>query len=60
MAEFVVCMKLRSFVAMHRVDYHVRIPSQEFLSAAKNIPIWSPTKPGEHRSFDDERFYGEV
>ena len=47
-------------VAMHRVDYPVWIPSQEFLSAAKNIPIWSPTKPGEHRSFDGERFYGEV
>ncbi len=58
--EFVARTNLKSFVAMHRVDYPVWIPSQEFLSAAKNIPTWSPTKPGEHRLFDDDRFYGEV
>ena len=54
--EFVARTKIKSFVAMHRVDYPIWEPSQRFLSIAKNIPIWSPIKPGEHRSFDGEKF----
>ena len=54
--EFVARTKVKSFVAMHRVDYPRWQPSQTFLTAAGNIPIWSPTEPGEHRSFDGEKF----
>ena len=54
--EFVSKTNIKSFVAMHRVDYPLWTPSQEFLSAAKDIPVWSPIKPGEHRSFDGEKF----
>ena len=54
--DFVAKVKIKSFVAMHRVDYPIWKPSQEFLSAAKNIPVWSPIEPGEHRIFDGEKF----
>ena len=54
--EFVAHTKLKSFVAMHRVDYPVWEPSQAFLSTSKNIPTWSPKKPGEQRSFDGDKF----
>ena len=58
--EFVARTKIKGFVAMHRVDYPIWEPSQKFLSVSKDIPTWSPTKPGEHRSFDDGKFYDEV
>lgn len=54
--DFVAKTKVKSFVAMHRVEYPIWEPSQKFLSVAKNIPIWSPIKPGEHRTFDEEKF----
>lgn len=54
--EFVSRTNIKSFVAMHRVDYPRWEPSKTFLEAAKNIPIWSPTEPGEHRVFDGEKF----
>lgn len=54
--EFVTRTKVKSFVAMHRVGYPVWQPSEKFLSAARGIPVWSPIKPGEYRSFDGEKF----
>ena len=57
--EFVAKTKLKSFVAMHRVGFPKWQPSQTFLSAAKNIPIWAPLKPGEHRIFNGENFLGD-
>lgn len=53
--EFVSRTRVKSFVAMHRVDYPIWQPSEKFLAAARNIPIWSPIKPGEHRTFDGEK-----
>ena len=53
--EFVTRAKIKNFVAMHRVDFPLWKPSQKFLSAAKEIPIWSPQTPGEHRTFDGEK-----
>lgn len=57
--DFVSKTKIKGFVAMHRVDYPMWQPSQEFLSAAKNIPVWCPLKPGERRIFDGEKFSEE-
>ena len=54
--EFVSRTKVKSFVAMHRVDYPMWQPSPAFLAAARNIPIWSPVTPGEGRIFDGENF----
>ena len=54
--EFVSRTDVKSFVAMHRVDYPLWQPSPEFLAAAKGIPIWAPVTPGEHRTFDVAKF----
>ncbi|MBQ3443262.1 MAG: MBL fold metallo-hydrolase [Selenomonadaceae bacterium] len=54
--DFVAQTKVKGFVAMHRVDYPLWEPSQEFLAVAKDIPTWSPIKPGEQRTFDGEKF----
>ncbi|MBD3879931.1 MAG: MBL fold metallo-hydrolase [Quinella sp. 1Q5] len=54
--EFVAQTKVKSFVAMHRVDYPRWEPSQEFLAVAEDIPTWSPLTPGEQRTFDEEKF----
>ena len=54
--EFVSKTNVKSFVAMHRVDYPLWQPSQKFLSSARGIPIWAPVTPGEYRSFDVARF----
>ncbi len=54
--DFAAKTKIKSFVAMHRVDYPIWEPSQKFLSVSKGIPIWSPIKPGERRIFDGEKF----
>ena len=54
--DFMARTKVKSFVAMHRVDYPRWEPSQEFLAVAKDIPTWSPIKPGEQRTFDGEKF----
>ena len=54
--EFSARTKIKSLVAMHRVDYSRWQPSQTFVTASKNIPTWSPTEPGECRSFDGEKF----
>ena len=54
--DFMAQTKVKGFVAMHRVDYPLWEPSQEFLAVAKDIPTWSPIKPGEQRTFDGEKF----
>ena len=54
--DFVSNTQIKSFVAMHRVDYPRWRPSEKFLSAAKNISTWSPTQPGERRVFDGKKF----
>lgn len=54
--DFVARTKIKSFVAMHRVDYPIWEPSKKFLSVAKDIPTWSPITPGEQRAFDGEKF----
>lgn len=54
--DFVAHTKIKSFVAMHRVDYPRWEPSQGFLAVAKDIPTWSPLRPGEQRTFDAEKF----
>ena len=56
--EFVARTNLKTFVAMHRVEYPRWEPSQSFLKVSKGLQIWSPTKPGEHRFFDGEKFLG--
>ncbi|MCR5834483.1 MAG: MBL fold metallo-hydrolase [Selenomonadaceae bacterium] len=55
--HFISRTKFKGFVAMHRADYPLWKPSREFCNASKNIPVWAPVKPGEHRSFDGIRFY---
>lgn len=54
--EFVSHTSVKSFVAMHRVDYPLWKPSSRFLSAKRGLPIWAPMTPGEHRVFDGEKF----
>ena len=54
--EFASRTNLKSFVAMHRVGYPLWQPSEKFLHAAKNIPTWAPVTPGEHRTFNNEKF----
>lgn len=54
--EFIKRTKIGGLVAMHRVGFGKWQPSQEFLAAAKDLPTWSPIKPGEHRKFDGEKF----
>lgn len=55
--EFVSRTKVKTFVAMHRLDLPAWEPSIDFLAAAKNVQIWSPTTPGEQRLFDDDKLY---
>ena len=57
--EFAAKTNIKSFVAMHRVDYPMWEPSKKFLSIKKDLPIWSPIVPGEKRIFDGERFLEE-
>ena len=57
--DFVAKMNIKSFVAMHRVDYPRWEPSQKFLSVSKGIPIWAPITPGERRVFDGKKFLEE-
>ena len=45
--EFLTRTKIGAFVAMHRLDYPRWEPSHNFLNAAKGIPVWAPTTPGE-------------
>lgn len=54
--EFVSRTIVKSFVAMHRVDFPHWQPSEKFLAVARDIPIWAPVKPGEHRTFDVAKF----
>lgn len=54
--EFVSRTVVKSFVAMHRVDFPLWQPSEKFLAAARDIPIWAPVKPGEHRTFNVAKF----
>lgn len=54
--EFMKRVKVKSFVAMHRVDYPLWKPSQDFLAVAENVQTWSPITPGEQRTFDGEKF----
>ena len=54
--EFVSRTVVKSFVAMHRVDFPRWQPSDKFLAAARGIPIWAPVTPGEHCSLDVAKF----
>lgn len=54
--DFVKCVKVKGFVAMHRVDYPLWTPSQDFLEAAGKVKTWSPITPGERRTFDGKKF----
>ena len=53
---FVEKTELKGFVAMHRVDYPLWKPSQQFLFTTKKLPTWAPIKPGERRIFDGKKF----
>lgn len=54
--EFAARTRVKSFVAMHRVDYPMWEPSKEFSSLSHNIPVWCPVKEGEKRIFNGEKF----
>ena len=54
--EFIAKTNVKSFVAMHRVDYPKWEPSPRFLSIRKGLPVWAPFTPGERRIFDGEKF----
>ena len=54
--EFAARTDIKSFVAMHRVDYPQWKPSSEFTALSRYIPTWSPMKPGEKRIFDGKEF----
>ena len=54
--EFAARTNIKSFVAMHRAGYPLWKPSPRFLAVKKNLPIWSPITPGEHRSFNGAKF----
>ena len=51
--EFISRTNVKNFVAMHRVDYPVWEPSREFSLAKRNLPVWSPIKPGEEKILED-------
>lgn len=54
--EFVKQTQTKTLIAMHRVGYHAWIPSENFFSTARSLPIWSPTIPGEKIKFVDNDF----
>lgn len=54
--DFVAKTKVKGFVAMHRVEYPLWMPSQRFLTVSKGMPTWAPMTPGERRVFDGENF----
>ena len=53
--DFLKRAKVKAFVAMHRVDYPLWKPSQDFLEVAEDVQTWSPITPGEQRTFDGEK-----
>lgn len=45
--EFIKKTSVKTLVAMHRVGYPAWEPSENFLTQARNLPIWSPTVSGD-------------
>ncbi len=54
--EFIKRTDVKTLVAMHRVGYPEWKPSEKFLAEARDLPVWSPTTPGEHRTLVDGKF----
>lgn len=54
--EFIKQTNIKSLVAMHRVGYPAWIPSHNFMTKARNLPIWSPTTSGEKIKWIDNDF----
>lgn len=57
--DFVVRVKPKAFVAMHRVNFPLWEPSQKFIALSNNVPRWAPLEPGEKRIFDGENLLEE-
>lgn len=54
--EFVKETDIKTLVAMHRVGYPAWTPSKNFLTEARDLPIWSPTTSGEKIKLIDGKF----
>ena len=55
--EFAKMTDVKSLVAMHRVGAQAWTPSRNFLTEVqREIPVWSPVKPGERKIFEDGVF----
>ena len=49
--EFCARTNVRALVTMHNVGYPVWKPAVDFFLPGKELPYWSPEKPGESRIF---------
>ena len=54
--EFVKKTDVKSLIAMHRVGFPEWQPSENFLSIAGNLPVWSPTVSGDTVKFSNNIF----
>ena len=54
--EFVKQTNVKTLIAMHRVGFPKWEPSENFLTSARSLPIWSPTTSGEKIKFADNDF----
>ena len=54
--EFVKKTNVKTLVAMHRVGYPAWTPSRNFLTEARDLPIWSPTTSGEKIKLIEGKF----
>ena len=54
--EFIRQTDVKTLVAMHRVGYPEWKPSKNFLTEARDLPIWSPTTSGEKIKLIDNNF----
>ena len=54
--EFIKNTDVKTLVAMHRVGYPEWIPSENFFTQARNLPIWSPTISGDSIKLIGDKF----
>ena len=54
--EFCARTRVKSLVTMHNIGYPMWRPREGFFAEGKDIPYWTPEKPGEHRVFSEGGF----
>ena len=57
--EFCRRTDTRALVTMHSVGYPRFVPSAEFFSPGREIPVWAPTEPGERRIYQKGSGFSE-